>query len=549
KKEVHEDYIKYGFTIMGKNGIDHLQFVVCHTVLSNDTLKPSCLEQHLAKNHNALIDFAAKLQNLKHMKLDTTGTFHQALAKVVEASYELSLLIAKAKKAHIIGEILVKPCLLKAADTMLGVESKKKHSSVKCHIDELAKELKLQVVLTVLASPFFAIQCDDTTDVAQCCQLFVCVQFLNSGTVKELLFLKELMTTSKASITFLKKIEFHGEKLVDVCTDGAPAILDTCSEFVMLVKEKNPAVTTTHWVIHRQALATKTLPDDLRDSLNLAIQVVSFVKNSALNTRLFYALCTDLGADYKTLLFHILSKGNMLSRLFELKDNRRKELYHAFMDQTFQLSLTYLMDIFESLNNLSLKLQGNNTTNIIAHHDAIKAFTEKIQLWKHQTQAQMPNLTFSSLAENEDFQEVCKEDVKNKIVFRLDCLADEFICYFPNNFSGNPIHKLRNPFNVDVDSLPEVLQEQALKIKYDSSAKDNFENASLEEFRIKYFPMYSKVGEEALRIILSFSSTYLCEKSFSSLVILKTKQRNRLDVENDLHCTLASFKPRISQLI
>ncbi|KAF2349350.1 hypothetical protein FHG87_019897 [Trinorchestia longiramus] len=45
------------------------------------------------------------------------------------------------------------------------------------------------------------------------------------------------------------------------------------------------------------------------------------------------------------------------------------------------------------------------------------------------------------------------------------------------------------------------------------------------------------------------SSTYLCEAGFSALVILKTKQRNRLDVENDLRCALPSFNPRISDIV
>uniref|UniRef100_K7FPW1 Uncharacterized protein n=1 Tax=Pelodiscus sinensis TaxID=13735 RepID=K7FPW1_PELSI len=522
-------------------------------ILNNDSLRPSCLEQHLTKDHSTLIEkpkefFAAKLQNLKCMNLDTTGAFHQVSAKAVEASYELSLLITKAKKMHIIRETLVKPFLLKAADIVFGVESKKNLSeillsdhSVKCHINELAKDLELQVVEAVLASPFFSIQCDDTTDVAQCCQLLVFVRLTNNGTVKEeLLFSKELMTTSKAS-DFMKKTSDIFEKnrllwgkLAGVCTDGAPAMPGSCSGFVTLGKEKNLAVTTTYCVIQRQSLAAKTLPDDLCDSLNLAIIVVN-VKNSALNMRLFDALCMDLGVDQKTLLFHPevrwLSKGNMPSRLFELKDEvevflkqqKKEQLYHAFTDQTFQLSLAYLVVIFKSLNNLSLKLQGNNAANIIAHHAAIKAFMEKSPALK-------------TLNTSSD-----KEDVKNKIVFHLDCLSDEFIRYFPDNFSGKPIHKLvRNPFNTDVDSLPEVLQY--------SSAKDNLENTSLEEFWIKYFSIYSKVGEEALHIILPFSSMYLCEKSFSSLITLKIKQRNRLDVEK-LHCALATIKPRISQLV
>ncbi|KAF2344662.1 hypothetical protein FHG87_024581, partial [Trinorchestia longiramus] len=36
---------------------------------------------------------------------------------------------------------------------------------------------------------------------------------------------------------------------------------------------------------------------------------------------------------------------------------------------------------------------------------------------------------------------------------------------------------------------------------------------------------------------------------FSALVVLKTKQRNRLDVENDLRCALSSYNPRISDLV
>ncbi|CAM5165497.1 unnamed protein product [Natator depressus] len=216
---------------MEKNRINHPQCVACHAVLSNNALSPNRLERHLTKNHSALKDkpkefFAAKLQNLKCMKLDITGALNQASAKVVEASYHLSLLITKAKKAHIIGEALVKPCLLKAADIVLGAESKKKISeislsdnSVKRRIDDMAKDLKLQVVEAVKAFPFFTIQCDDTTEVTQCCQLLVYVRFFNDGTVKEgLLFSKELTTTLKVSDVmktvsdfFFKKVDFHGK--------------------------------------------------------------------------------------------------------------------------------------------------------------------------------------------------------------------------------------------------------------------------------------------------------------------------------------------------
>ncbi|KAF2348878.1 protein of unknown function DUF4371 [Trinorchestia longiramus] len=191
--------------------------------------------------------------------------------------------------------------------------------------------MKEQVLDKIKASRFFAIQCDESTDVAHLYQLLVYSRFVDKGTVREeILFSAALETTAKAIDLYSKVDEFfqkHGlswEKLVGVCTDGASSMIGSRSEFVKLVKEKNPDVTGTHCVIHRQSLASKTLPGNLRSSMNLAIKVVKFVKNSSLNSRLFVALCSDLGTDYKTLLFHTevrwLSKGNMLCRLYELKN-------------------------------------------------------------------------------------------------------------------------------------------------------------------------------------------------------------------------------------
>ena len=47
------------------------------------------------------------------------------------------------------------------------------------------------------------------------------------------------------------------EKLVGVCTDGAPAMLGCRSGFITKVKQKNPDAVGTHCVIHREALASQ----------------------------------------------------------------------------------------------------------------------------------------------------------------------------------------------------------------------------------------------------------------------------------------------------
>ncbi|KAF2360117.1 hypothetical protein FHG87_009133 [Trinorchestia longiramus] len=247
----------------------------------------------------------------------------------------------------------------------------------------------------------------------------------------------------------------------------------------------------------------------------------------------------------------------MLSRLYELKDEvelflqkqKQGKLYEAFREEDFQLSLAYLVHFFEAINNLNLKLEGRNA-NIIAHSDVIRAFTAKIHLWKREVQVR----NFSSFSHlNELLSEkrnIEQYDVTKEVLSHLHSLTEEFMHYFPDVSMGNSLWTLvQNPFNTDVELLLESLQEEAIDLKCDFSAKRDFETMKLEEFWVKYLPMYPKVGEEALRVILPFSSTYLSEAGFSALAVLKTKERNRLDVENDLRCALSSFNPRISDLV
>ena len=104
-----------------------------------------------------------------------------------------------------------------------------------------------------------------------------------------------------------------------------------------------------------------------------------------------------MDSEHEALLFHTnvrwLSKGNMLGRLYELReeviiflDSQQKAALHdKFQSDSFQITLAYLVDIFESLNTVNLKLQGKNI-HIIMHHDTIQAFMAKLDLWKSRIQ-------------------------------------------------------------------------------------------------------------------------------------------------------------------
>lgn len=55
-------------------------------------------------------------------------------------------------------------------------------------------------------------------------------------------------------------------KLGSTCTDGAPAMLGNTSGFAALIKKECPHVIITHCVLHRLALASRTMPTFLRGS-------------------------------------------------------------------------------------------------------------------------------------------------------------------------------------------------------------------------------------------------------------------------------------------
>ena len=56
---------------------------------------------------------------------------------------------------------------------------------------------------------------------------------------------------------------------------------------------------------------------------------------------------------------------------------------------------------------------------------------------------------------------------------------------------------------------------------------------------------YHRIATVALDILTSFVITYLCERAFPSLVVVKTKKLNRLACENDMRLALSETKPQI----
>src|SRR5260370_797871 len=106
-------------------------------------------------------------------------------ANVAEASYHVALRIAQRKKPHSIAEELIKPCLLETVKLVCDDGEAKKleqtvslsNNTIKRRIEEMSEDILDQVIADMKSSPYFAIQLDESTDVASCCQLTVFTRF------------------------------------------------------------------------------------------------------------------------------------------------------------------------------------------------------------------------------------------------------------------------------------------------------------------------------------------------------------------------------------
>uniref|UniRef100_A0AAR2IY92 DUF4371 domain-containing protein n=1 Tax=Pygocentrus nattereri TaxID=42514 RepID=A0AAR2IY92_PYGNA len=343
---------------------------------------------------------------------------------------------------------------------------------------------------------FYAIQLDESTDIANLFNLLVFVRYEHNHEIfEDILFCKPLPTKTTAEVIFdilnayIVSNGIEWSKCVGVSTDGARAM-----------------TTSVHCSLHREALAAK--------------RIVNFIKARSLQSRLFRVLCEEMGSSHVQLLLHTEVRWLSRSKVLELSDR--------FTDFEWLAKLCYLSDIFTHLNGLNLSIQGKSVTAFHVQNKKIEATIKKLDMWtKHVEQSN----SFDDLS---DF--LTKENaslpnaVSRLIVEHLQSLKMQLRDYFPAldvHFSW-----IENPF-VDIC--------QGAIASLGASEQDSLIDL--------YCDKYPDLSDKAVRFLMPFPTTYLCESGFSMLVVLKTKYRNRLNVEPDLHLQLSALQPDIHHLV
>ena len=91
------------------------------------------------------------------------------------------------------------------------------------------------------------------------------------------------------------------------------------------------------------------------------------------------------------------------------------------------------------------------------------------------------------------------------------------------------------------DDLVEMRASKKIKMEFDSM--------HLAIFWSVQFEMFPQLAKGALKILVPFATTYLCETGFSIFVSIKTKPRNHLDPGDDMRVAITKKELRFKLII
>jgi zinc finger BED domain-containing protein 5/7/8/9 len=131
------------------------------------------------------------------------------------------------------------------------------NDTVKRSIDDMSLNIKNKLLLYFKDCNFFALQTDESTDIANMAQLMVFIRFdRNDEIIQEFLFCKPLQTHTTSEIIFttineyLIEIDLPWSKCVGFCSDGARSMTRRLTGVATRIKKVAPLCKTMHCMIH-----------------------------------------------------------------------------------------------------------------------------------------------------------------------------------------------------------------------------------------------------------------------------------------------------------
>ncbi len=516
-----------GFTVNVVGEEERPMCVLCLKTLAADSIKPTKLRRHIETMHPNYVQKPLEFfKQTRFVKATTTAT-----AKAQLASYKIAYRVAQCKKSHTIAEELILPAAIDMVSVMLDEASVVKlktipvsNDTMSRRIHDIANDIEEQLIEKIKGKRY-ALQVDEATDSNKDSLLIAYVRFVDFESLNEdLLFCKYIPKRVTADELFkiidsyLTEAGIKWEDCLGICTDGAQTMAGKRGGLQALIKRVAPKALWTHCIIHREALASRQLSPTLNDVLSEVVIVVNYIKTRPLKSRLFSALCEEMGANHTAVLFHSearwLSRGKVLSRVFELREQIQiflqeegmNELASKFGNEQFLMKLAYLSDIFSKFNQLNLQLQGKD--KYLPHlADQVSSFIRKLEMWGRKLE-QGNTESFENLTTFSKTNKLTESTVIPCMLEHISALRGHFQKYFPDN--SVQFDWARDPFTAPApDDLSSSEEEQFIEMTSDPSMRLKFPSQTLCEFWLGVEREFPLIGQKAVEILLPFATSYL----------------------------------------
>ena len=131
----------------------------------------------------------------------------------------------------------------------------------------------------------------------------------------------------------------------------------------------------------------------------------------------------------------------------------------------------------------------------------------------------------------------------------LDALILHFEKYFSEDMEKR--NWIRNPF-VKNANLPQgsrsLEAKQFIDLTSDLTLKSLYNPNSLISFWVKARSKFPLVGRKALCVLVPFATSYLCEVGFSAVAVIKSKYRNKTDIEREMRVAVSNIASRFDKI-
>ena len=176
--------------------------------------------------------------------------------------------------------------------------------------------------------------------------------------------------------------------------------------------------------------------------------------------------------------------------------------------------------------------------------ETMQALLAKLPLWKKRLEAH--NYVNFPILEEVLLQKdkVLSVSLHAELCGHLETLKKSFQAYFcSDELRVKPW--VRNPFLVDMNEIDDsdLAKDDLIDLRTKEMLRLEFYAKELEEFWCSLKHSYLHLSKQAMRALIPFVTTYLCESGFSALVTIKTKNRNRLDIKHDMRVALSKTTP------